>query len=169
MKLFFGVILCSAALVVPVAVLAGGGVGFDGVVHTIETRYHAHATRIPFIGLISLIARKGTHEGVANLHVASFDDFPSVADNGELNQIVEDKLGSEWQRVIRETSRHGGEQTIIFMRPEGARMGLFILNKESSELNVVQISVDPAHIDDEIGRYSRRHSDRDHDSDSSGV
>lgn len=166
MKLFFGVVLCSVALVIPVAVLAGGGAGFDGIVNTIESRYHAHATRIPFIGLISLIARKGTHEGVANLHVADFENFPSEVDGAELNQIVEDKLGSEWQRVIRQTSRHGGEQTLIFMRPEGARMGLFILDKDHNELNVVQISVDPAHIDDDINRYSHHHGD---DSDSSGL
>ena len=159
MKLFFGVVLCSVALVIPVAVLAGGGAGFDGVVNTIEVRYHAHATRIPFIGFISFIARKGTHEGAANLHVADFENFPTEIDGAELNQIVEDKLGSEWQRVIRETSRHGGEQTLIFMRPEGARMGLFILDKDHTELNVVQISVDPAHINDDIGRYSHHHGD----------
>ena len=44
--------VCCVALLVPVAVLAGGGqVGFDGVVNTLESRYHAHATRIPFLGL----------------------------------------------------------------------------------------------------------------------
>src|SRR6202000_235354 len=138
MKIFFGIILCSVALLVPVAVLAGGGAGFDGVVNTIESRYNTHATRIPFIGLISFIARKRSHEGVANLHVADFENFPVDVDGAELNQIVEDKLGPDWQRMIRETSRHGGEQTLIFMRPEGARMGLFILDKDHSELNVVQ-------------------------------
>jgi hypothetical protein len=171
MKVFFGVILCSTALLVPVAVLAGNGAGFDGVVGTIESRYHAHATRIPFMGLISLIARKGTHEGVANLHVADFESFPADVDGGELNQIVEEKLGPEWERVIRETSRHGGEQTLIFMRPEGDRMGLFILDKDQSELNVVQVSVDPAHIDDDINRYSHHHGDsrRESGTDTSGL
>ncbi len=40
------------ALVIPVAVLAGSGQGgFDGVVTSIESRYHVRATRIPFLGL----------------------------------------------------------------------------------------------------------------------
>ena len=43
--------ICIVALLVPVVVLAGGGQGgFDGVVDSIESRYHVHATRIPFLG-----------------------------------------------------------------------------------------------------------------------
>ena len=62
------------ALLVPVAVLAGSGEGgFDGVVHSIESRYHVRATRIPFMGLVSLVSRKATHGGVGGLHVAEFD------------------------------------------------------------------------------------------------
>lgn len=163
MKLFFGVLLCTVALAVPVVVLAGGGpAGFDGVVNTLESRYHAHAMRIPFMGLISLISRKASHEGVANLHVADFENFTGDVDGAELNQIVGEKLGSEWQPMIRETSRHGGEQTLIFVRPEGERMGLFIVDKDSHEMDVVQLSVNPDRLDDEIGHYSH-HRDGDGD------
>src|SRR5580700_5717723 len=93
-------------LAVPVAVLAGGGEGgFDGVVHSIESRYHVHATRIPFLGLISLVSRKATHGGVAGIHVAEFESFTEEVDGNELNSMVEEKLGAGWERMIRETSR----------------------------------------------------------------
>jgi hypothetical protein len=152
--------ICFFALLIPIVVLAGGGQGgFDGVVNTLENRYHAHATRIPFLGLISLVARKATHEGVAGLHVAEFDHFSGDVDGNELNQIVEDKLGSGWERIIRETNRHGGEQTLIFMHPEGQRMGLFVLDKDGSEMDVVQVSVEPNHLDEDIGHYSHHHHD----------
>ncbi len=155
--------ICAVALLIPVVVLAGGGQGgFEVVVNTLETRYHAHATRIPFLGLISLISRKATHEGVAGLHVAEFDNFSADVDGNELNQIVEEKLGSGWERIIRETNQHGGEQTLIFIRPEGQRMGLFILDKDHNEMDVVQVSVDPNHLDDDIGRYTH-HQDTGHD------
>ena len=63
--------LCFVALLVPVVVLASGGEGgFNGVVSSIESRYHVHATRVPFLGLISAISRKATNGGVSNLHVA---------------------------------------------------------------------------------------------------
>lgn len=163
MRFFLGILLCATTLAVPVVVLAGGGpAGFDGVVNTLEDRYHSHAMRIPFLGLISLVSRKATHEGVSNLHVADFENFSGEVDGEELNRIVEEKLGPEWQRMIRETSRkHGGEQTLIYMRPEGNRMGLFILDKESNEMDVVQLSVDPRHLDEEVSHYSHPHGDGD--------
>ena len=155
--------ICFVALLIPVVVLAGGGQGgFDGVVNSLESRYHAHATRIPFLGLISLISHKATHGGVGSLHVAEFDNFTADVDGNELNQIVEEKLGSGWERIIRETNRHGGEQTLIFIHPEGQRMGLFVLDKDGNEMDVVQVSVDPTHLDDDIVHYSHHH-DTEHD------
>ena len=101
--------VCFVALLVPVAVLAGGSEsGFDGVVRTIETKYHVRATRIPFLGLISFVSRKATNGGVSNLHIAEFEYFSPVMDGDELNQMVETKLGEGWERIIRETSRKIG-------------------------------------------------------------
>jgi hypothetical protein len=172
--------VCCVALVVPIAALAGGGqVGFDGVVNTLESRYHAHATRIPFLGLISLISSKATHQGVGNLHVAEFDNFTAGIDGDELNTLVEKKLGPGWERIIRETSRrsvslssetdlsakNGKEQTLIFMHPEGNRMGLFVLDLDGTELDVVQVSVDPDHLNESIDRYGHHHEDDDRNSD----
>lgn len=150
--------ICFVALLIPVVVLAGNGEsGFDGVVSSIESRYQAHATRIPFLGLISLVSRKATHEGVGDLHVAEFDNFTAQVDGDELNRMVEEKLGQGWERMIRETSRGGHEQTLIFTHPEGNRMGLFVLDLDGHELDVVQVSVDPDHLNDSIGHYDHQH------------
>ena len=154
--------VCAAALIVPVAVLASGGDGgFDGVVHAIEGRYHAHAARIPFLGLVSLVARKSTHGMAANLHVAEFEDFSAAVNGAELESMVEEKLGPEWERVVRETTRHGDEQTLVFMRPEGDRMGLFVVDKSSGDMDVVQVSVDPKHLDDDLAHYTHHHGGAD--------
>jgi hypothetical protein len=77
--------------------------------------------------------------------------------------MVEEKLGQGWKRMIRSTSRHGGEQTLMFAHPEGRRMGLFILDLDGSEMDVVQVSVDPDNLNKTIAKYGRR----DHDDDSS--
>lgn len=162
MRRFVFVLVCFVALLVPVAVLASGGEGgFDGVVRAIETKYHAHATQIPFLGLVSFVARRATQNGVSNMHVAEFDDFDANFDGQELNRIVEQKLGPEWQRMIRETHRNGESQTLIFVHPEGKRMGLFVLDADGHELDVVQVSVDPDHLNQSIEKYGHR----DHDSD----
>ena len=162
MRRFLWIACCGVALLVPVAVLAGSASsGFDGVVDAIEARYQVHATRIPFIGLISLIARKSTHEGVGSLHVAEIEHFSADVDGDELNRIVQEKLGSGWERILRETSRHGGEQTLVFTRPEGQRMGLFVIDLDGHEMDVVQVSVDPDHLNQSIGKYSHHHEDGD--------
>jgi hypothetical protein len=162
--------VCAMALTVPVAVLASGGnKGFNGVVDAIESQYHVRATRIPFMGLISFVARKASHGAAANLHVAEFENFTADVDGQELNRMVEQKLGDGWECVVRETSKRGHEQSLIFMRPEGARMGLFIVDKDSGEMDVVQVSVDPRHVDDDIKQYTHHHDgdDAKHDDASS--
>ena len=165
MKRFWLFSIGFVALAVPVAVLAGSGEsGFNGVVHSIESRYHVRATHIPFLGLVSLVSRKATHGGVSSMHVAEIESFTEHVDGEELNQMVVEKLGPGWEPFIRETNKKGNEQTLIFIHPEGERMGLFILDKIGNEMDVVQVSVDPKHLDDDIGRYQHHH---DEDSDSS--
>ena len=155
------------ALAVPVVVLASGAQGgFDGVVSSIESRYHVHAERIPFLGLISFISHKATSGGVSGMHVAEIDDFHADVDGEELNRMVEQKLGAQWERVIRETSRKDNSQTLIYMHPEGARMGLFVLDLDGHEMDLVQVSVDPNHLNESIGKYEHRHGSDD-DSDTS--
>ena|SRR5665213_1757268 len=154
MRRYLFIPVCFVALLIPVAVLAGGGQnGFDGIVNSLESKYGVHATRIPFMGLISMVSRRATNDGVSNMHVAEFDGFSATMNGEELNRTVAEKLGPGWERVIRETSRSGNSQTLIFMHPEGARMGLFVLDADGHELDVVQVSVDPNHLMENVNHY----------------
>jgi hypothetical protein len=152
MRRFWLIPLLLAALVVPAVVLAASGEGFDGVVSSIESRYHVRATRIPFLGLVNLIARKATHEGVSSLHVAEFDSFSGPVDGEELNRMVEQKLGSGWERIIRETSRQGNQQTLMF-----------VVDLDGREMNVVEVSVDPDHLNEQMVHYEHHHRDGEQD------
>lgn len=146
-----------AALVAPAVVMANGGGGFDGVIGAIETRYHVHATRIPFMGLISLAGRAASHGAVGRLKVADFEHFDAEVDGQELNRLVEQRLGSGWEPMVRETSRKGGEQTMIYVHPEGDRMGMFIVDLDGHEMNVVELSCDPKHLADQVNHYGHSH------------
>lgn len=157
-------LVCLLVIVPWIAHAAGGGGGFDGVVTSIERDYHVHATRIPCMGLASLVAAAATRGGVAGVHIAEFEHFDKTADGEELNRMVEEKLGQGWQRIIRDTSRHGDEQTLIFARSEGKRMALFILDLDGKEMDVVQVSVDPDNLNKTINKYDRHDRDGDHDS-----
>ncbi|MGB9408759.1 MAG: hypothetical protein WCA89_14570 [Terracidiphilus sp.] len=163
MKRYWILPIVFVALAIPVVVLAGGSGGFEGVVSSIESRYHVHATRIPFMGVVSAIARTATHEGVANMHVAEIDNFTAEVDGDELNRIVEEKLGAGWERMVRETSRKGHEQTLIFVHPEGERMGMFVVDLDGREMDVVQVSIDPRHLNDSIVKYEHHNPHDDSD------
>lgn len=166
MKRFILFPICFVLLAIPVVVLASGAQGnFDSVVNTIESRYHVHAQRIPFLGFISFVSHKASGEGVGGLHVAEIDDFHADVDGEELNNLVTEKLGMGWERVIRETSRKSNNQTLIFMHPEGQRMGLFIVDLDGGEMDVVQVSVDPNHLNESIGKYEHHHGAEDSDND----
>lgn len=156
MKLWIWLPLCTLVLVVSLIAMAPRRAGFDGVVESIESRYHAHATEIPMMGLVSVAALGATRGGVGDVHVAQFEHFSGAVDAEELNRMVEERLGREWDRMIRETSGNGRKQTLIFSRPEGKRMGLFVVDLNDHELDVVQVSVDPDHLNGSIARYEHR-------------
>jgi hypothetical protein len=160
------------AVMTPAIMLAagGGGQGFDAVVHSIESRYHAHATRIPFMGLISGIAGLSTHGGVRGLHLAEFENFRGdedmPVDGAEFNALVESHVGKGWQRIIRETSREGGEQSLIYVRPDGEHLAMLVVDLDGKELNVVQVSVSPDQLMREVYKHHHDH-DRHHDDEGS--
>lgn len=156
-----------AAVMTPAIMLAagGGGTGFDAVVHGIESRYHAHANRIPFMMLISGVAGIATHGGVRGLHVAEIENLTTPVDGAELNALVEQHVGKGWERIIRETSNDGEDQSLIYVKPDGDRMNMLVVDLDHHEMNVVQISIDPNRLDDDIKQYS--HRGKDHDSGSS--
>lgn len=153
-----------AAVMTPAIMLAAGGTGtgFNAVVHGIESRYHAHANHIPFMMLISGVAGIATHGGVRGLRVAEIEHLDGPVDGAELNALVAQHVGPGWERIIRETSRDGDDQSLIYAKPDGDRMGLLVVDLDHHEMNVVQISIDPKHLDDDIKQYSHHH-DKAHD------
>lgn len=168
-----------AAIMTPAILLAAGGgsgQGFDAIVRTIELRYHAHATKIPFMGLISGIAGLSTHGGVRGLHVAEFEHFRADDagdfDGAEFNDLVEQHVGPGWQRMIRETSRNhdnkDGEQTLIYVKPDGKNVAMLVVDSDGNHLDVVQLSMNPDQLMDEVNEHRHHHGDsnKDHEDDS---
>jgi hypothetical protein len=161
MRLWLWLPVCTLAAVITLVAMAPRRNGFEGVVNSIEGRYRVHATQIPMMGLVSMMATGATHGGVGDVHVAEFEHFYRAVDGDELNSMVAERLGSGWDRMIRERSRGGRELTLIFSRPEGKRMGLFVVDLDGHELDVVQVSVDPDHLNESIARYDHHHNESD--------
>lgn len=153
------------AVMAPAFLLAAGGneQGFDAVVRSVESRYNIHSHRIPFMGLVSAVAGVSTHGGVRNLHLAEFDNVTAPIDGEELNKIVEQHVGQGWQRIVRETSRNGGDQSLIFVHPEGNHLGMLVVDLDGHELNLVQLSIDPDRLSAELNERTGKHHHTDAD------
>jgi len=140
---------------------SGSGGGFDEVVRGIESRYHVHANKIPFLGLISLVAAHATHGGVHSVHVAEIEHMEGPVDGAELNALVAEHVGPGWQRIVRDTNRSGDEQSLIYVKPQGSRLGMLVVDLDHKEMDVVEVSINPDKLSDEISEH--RHSREDND------
>lgn len=143
-----------------VVLASQGGNEFDKMVGAIEHRYHQHGAHIPFMGVVSAIARVGSKGSVGYVNVVTFEDFKGQVDGAELTALVEQQLGSSWKRMIRETHPGGSDQTLIYARPEGKRMGLVVIDLDGKELDLVTVSVDPKHLQEQLAQHTHNsHAD----------
>lgn len=142
-----GVVLSAVACCATFIVMAAGKpAGFNGVVHSVESRYHVHASRIPFMGLASVIARKATHGGVSHVQIATIEDFTQTIDGGELSALTEANIGPGWSRMVRETRNPGNEQTLIYARPDGEKIEMLVVDLDSKEMDIVGVAIAPDYL-----------------------
>lgn len=136
-----GVLLTvGVAVVLPLTVRAAGNHDFDAVVSAVEHRYDARAEKIPMMGLVSFCGWVATGGGVRGLKIAEFDHFSGPGDPAELDKLVNDSLGGEWQRFVAERERNG-QLNLIYAQPDGHAMRMLIVDYENSELDVVRVEV----------------------------
>jgi hypothetical protein len=118
---------------------------FSSVVAGVEQRYQVHAQRVPMMGMVSFVAHVATHGGVKGMRIANFENLNSAThgefDREDLFQFVQSRLDAGWQPFVTERSNHGGEQTVIFVRPSGQSMRMLIANYENGELNLVRMEM----------------------------
>jgi len=127
-------VLCASTLAF------GGDHEFRGVVRSIETAYRVHHMHIPLLGVALFFVRPA---GVGGLKLAVFEGFESRTDPDEVRRVVENSLGPDWHPFVRVHSKGetSGETTLIYANPSGGRMRMMIVNVESSEATIVQLSL----------------------------
>jgi hypothetical protein len=124
---------------------------FNSVVSGLESHYQVHAQKVPMMGMVSLIARVATHGGVKGLRIAEFEHITADADTEHLFSVVRSSLDEGWQPFVTERSGHGGEQTVIFVRPCGDDMRMLIAEYDHSELSIVRLEMNGS----ELAKWAR--------------
>lgn len=132
-------LLSVALLALAPAVGCASSHDFDNIVARIEQRYSVHAQRTPIMGFVSLCARVASHNGVKGMRVAEFDNL-TLRESDDLNRLVRDTLGPQWQLFVVDREA-GGEQSIIYVQPHGDSMRMIIADYEGGELDLVRIEL----------------------------
>jgi len=57
----------------------------------------------------------------------------------QLERAVSNALGAEWMPFVKSVSNRGGEQTWIYLRPEGKGLHMFIATAESGEVSLIEV------------------------------
>ncbi|MGA8108253.1 MAG: hypothetical protein WBD46_11025 [Acidobacteriaceae bacterium] len=130
----------AAAVAVPLAMNAAASRDFNAVVSAVEQRYSSHAERVPLMGLVSFCAWAATRGGVKGMRVAEFEHLPAASDSAELEGIVRNSLGQDWQLFVADRSRNG-DLSLIYVQPEGASMRMLVADFEHGELDLVRLEV----------------------------
>ena len=132
---------------------------FDGMKLAVETRWHGHDQHIPMQWLMSGVAGLYTHGGVSRMRIAEIDHLPSRIDGADLEAMATAEMGAGWQRIVRETSREANEQSLIYMKPEGTRLAMMVVDFDNGEMDIVQLAIQPDQLSRQIRRWERAGED----------
>jgi hypothetical protein len=96
-------------------------------------------------------------EKLDGIYVREYDfDKPGQYTVADLESIRRQFKGAEWSPMVRERSKNGQADTDIYMKiVDGKMQGLFVLDAESKELDMVYIAgtLDPAELSKLDGNF----------------
>ncbi len=128
---------------------------FHALQHALEARWGGQVQHIPMQWLMSGVAGLYTHGGVSRMRIAEIDHLPSRIDGADLEAMATAKMGAGWQRIVRETSREANEQSLIYMKPEGTRLAMMVVDFDNGEMDIVQLAIQPDQLSRQIRRWER--------------
>lgn len=154
-------VLVSALVATPFVASAAAPHDFDTVVSAVEHRYSSHAERVPMMGFVSFCAWAMTRGGVRGMKVAEFDHLPAAPDSGELETLIRESLGPQWEPFV--TNRESkGDVSVIYVQPNGSSMRMMIADFDHGELDLVRLEVNGerlAHWMNDPEGSARHHKD----------
>ena len=119
----------------------------------VETRWHGQEERIPMQWLISGAAGMYTHGGVSRLRLAQMHGLPEEIDGGELEAMAAREMDSGWTRIVRETSRTGRDQSLIYVKPEGKRLAMMVVSFDHGEMDMVEMAIHPEELSQQMHHW----------------
>lgn len=112
----------------------------DRVARAVEAQLGVRRTHIPMLGFAMFVGKVASGFQMPGAKLAVFEDERlSNCSPEELERAVSNALGAEWTPFVKSVSNHGGEQTWIYLRPQGKGLHMFIATAESGEVSLIEV------------------------------
>ncbi len=112
----------------------------DRVAHAVEVQLGIRRTHIPMLGFAMFVGKVATGFQMPGAKLAIFENERlSTCTPRQLESAVSNALGSEWTPFVKSVSNHGGEQTWIYLRPQGKGLHMFIATAVSGEVSLIEV------------------------------
>ncbi len=123
---------------------------FAAVLYGLKKDYHLEPQKIPGLWLAKCLIKVAPKHGVSKLDFVTFEEqhFRELAAARDLDTRIQAMLGSGWSPFVQVDSSKDNERVLIFARPDGRRMDLFILTCEPDEGVAMFLRVKPKAMKD---------------------
>lgn len=117
---------------------------FDAITKHLKAEYKAKKRGIPLMGLARFAVKLIHPAGVKSIKVAIFEELnhAPAAGNNELNAIMRNSLGPEWQPLVRFRSRDG-EQMYVYAAEERSNINLLVVTIDDTDAIVARVKLSP--------------------------
>ena len=123
---------------------------FAAVLEGLEQGYHLQPQNVPGIWLATSVLKAMPTPGFSQIDFVLFDEkgLRELAATRDLDRQILGLLGSGWKPFVLVDSTADKERVLIFARPSGRRMDLFILTCEPDDGVAMFVTVDPKVVKD---------------------
>ncbi len=139
MKRTAAILIVLSALAIPVS-----ADDFDSLAKGVESHYGSRRIFPHLIGFALFFAKPATWgSGVGGLKVAVFESEnrsfnPSIS---ELDKVVRESIGRQWQPFVRVDSRIKDEATVVYTSFAGKHLRMLLATVERGDISVVHMKI----------------------------
>ncbi len=119
---------CLTLLFAAAPATRAGDKGYSNIVNHLKSKYRAKKVNIPMLWLARFAVKMVRPAGVKSFSLTMFQnlDFSFDTLDNEMQSVMRNAMGKEWNPVFRVHSRTG-QQAYMYMREDGANVKILLV------------------------------------------
>jgi hypothetical protein len=127
---------------------------FNAVARAIDKHPGVKRVWIPFLGMARFVVRVVEPKGVGDFQLATFEGAENL-DARELKEILRTRIGPGFTPLVQTWSNRRDEWSFIYAKPQGDRIELIVLTRDSEDTVLVRVELDADEVAKEIHKHPR--------------